>query len=90
MKAKILTLAAILMISANFANASNEVRSFSIKDIKGKVIEIQVIVENFVENFDFDTKVIFREVKQKENGQQDMLDIRPFIKPEKEIEEELF
>ena len=90
MKAKILTLAAILMISVNFANASTEVKSYTIKDIKGKVLEIQVIVENFVENFDFDTKVIFREVKQKENGQQDMLDIRPFIKPEKEIEEELF
>ncbi len=90
MKAKILTLAAILMISANFANASTEVKSLRIKDVKGKVLEIQVIVENFVENFDFDTKVIFREVKQKENGQQDMLDIRPFIKPEKEIEEELF
>jgi hypothetical protein len=90
MKAKILTLAAILMISVNFANASNEVRSFKIKDIKGKVLEIQVIVENFAENFDFDTKVIFRQVKQKENCQQEMLDIRPFIKPEKEVEEELF
>ena len=90
MKAKILTLAAILMISVNFANASNEVRSFNIKDIKGKVLEIQVIVENFMETFDFDTKVIFREVKQKENGRQEMLDIRPFIKPEREVEEELF
>ncbi len=90
MKAKILTLAAILMISVNFANASTEVKSYTIKDIKGKVLEIQVIVENFMETFDFDTKVIFREVKQKENGQQEMLDIRPFIKPEREVEEELF
>ena len=90
MKAKILTLAAILMISVNFANASTEVKSYTIKDIKGKVLEIQVIVENFMETFDFDTKVIFREVKQKENGQQEMLDIKPFIKPEREVEEELF
>jgi hypothetical protein len=90
MKAKILTLAAILMISANFANASNAVRSFKTIDIKGKIYEIQVKVENLNETFEFDTKVIFREVKQKENGQQEMLDIRPFIKPEKEVEEELF
>ncbi len=90
MKAKILTLAAILMISANFANASNVVRSFRTIDIKGNTFEIQVKVENLKETFEFDTKVIFREVKQKRNGQQEMLDIRPFIKPEKELEEELF
>ena len=90
MKAKILTLAAILMISANFANASNAVRSFRTIDIKGKIYEIQVKIENLNETFEFDTKVIFREVKQKRNGQQEMLDIRPFIKPEKELEEELF
>ena len=90
MKAKILTLAAILMISANFANASNAVKSFRTIDIKGKTFEIQVKVENLKETFEFDTKVIFREVKQKRNGQQEMLDIRPFIKPEKELEEELF
>ena len=90
MKAKILTLAAILMISANFANASNAVRSFRTIDIKGKIYEIQVKIENLNETFEFDTKVIFREVKQKENGQQEMLDIKPFIKPEREVEEELF
>lgn len=90
MKAKILTLAAILMISANFANASKAAKSFKMVDIKGKIYEIQVKVENLNETFEFDTRVIFKEVTQKENGQQEMLDIRPFIKPEKEVEEELF
>ena len=84
MKNTILTLASILFINLNIM--ASEIRTMKIVDNLGRHFNIEIKIE-LIENekFEFDTKEVFNDIK-KENG---LIDIRPFIKPEKEIEEDL-
>lgn len=86
MKNRILTFAAITLMSINLASADNY-RTLRISDLLGRTMEIFVKVENVQETFEFDTREVFNEVKR--NGETQMIDITPFIKPEKEVEENL-
>lgn len=86
MKNRILTFAAITLMSINLASADNY-RTLRVSDLLGRTMEIFVKVENVQESFEFDTREVFNEVKR--NGETQMIDITPFIKPEKEVEENL-
>ena len=86
MKNKVLTFAAITLMSITLASANNY-RTLKISDRLGRTMEIFVKVENVQETFEFDTREVFNQVKR--NGEKQMIDIKPFIKPEKEVEENL-
>lgn len=79
----------ILILSILFINLNimaSESKTIRIIDNLGRYFNIEVKTEkDVVEKFEFNTKEIFNDIK-KEN---DLIDIRPFVKPEKEIEEEL-
>lgn len=86
MKNRILTFAAITLMSISLASADNH-RTLKISDMLGRTMEIFVKAETIQETFEFDTREVFNQVKR--NGQTQMIDITPLIKPEKEIEEDL-
>jgi hypothetical protein len=86
MKTRIITLAASLLFSLTAVKAEN-FKTFRIYDRLGSAMEVIMKVENIQEEFDFDTKEVFEEVKN-ENSYV-LQDITPFIKPEQEIAEEL-
>ncbi|MFW6290275.1 MAG: hypothetical protein ACOC0R_04840 [Mariniphaga sp.] len=84
MKTRILTLAALFLMTANIVSADN-FRTFKMSDRMGRTFEVFTKIEsNIQETFEFDTREVFEEVKQ-ENNQ--MIDITPFIKPEREVKE---
>ncbi len=85
MKTRILTLAALFLMTANIVSADN-FRTFKMSDRMGRTFEVFTKIEsNIQETFEFDTREIFEEVKKQENNQ--MIDITPFIKPEREVKE---
>lgn len=84
MKTIILTLATILFINLNTI-ASGNYKSIRMIDNLGRQFNIEIKIEYIEEVFNFDTKKVFEENKKT----YELIDIRPFIKPEKEIDEEL-
>ena len=85
MKNTILTLASILFINLNIM--ASETKTIRIVDHLGKIFNIEIKVELVEsETFQFDTKEVFNNNNVKND---DLIDIRPFIKPEKEVEEDL-
>jgi len=86
MKTRIITFAASLLISVSTVNAEN-FKTFKIYNRLGCALEVIMKVENIQEEYDFDTKEIFEEVKNENTFV--LTDITPFIKPEKEVSEEL-
>ena len=86
MKTKILTIAAIFAMSIGTLAADNY-RSFKMADRLGRTMEIFVKIENIQETFGFDTREVFNEIKNSEKQQ--MIDITPFVKQEREAEENL-
>lgn len=89
MKAKIFTLGIILALSFNIASASNNFRILKLTKACGQVMDITIKIETLQEELDINTFEIFQRSKQ-EQKQSNLIDIKPFIKPEKELEEELF
>jgi hypothetical protein len=75
-----------LILTASVASADNY-RKIKIADHLGRSLEIVVKNENIQETFHFNTLEIFREIKKEKT--KEMIDITPFIKPEKEVEENL-
>jgi hypothetical protein len=73
-----------LILTATAASADNY-RKIKIADNLGRSLEILIKIETITETFHFNTVEIFAEIK-KEKTQQ-MIDITPFIIPEKEVEE---
>lgn len=86
MKTKLFTLAILFLLTLNFVSAENY-RVLKISDNLGHTMNILSKVETIQDNFDFDTRVIFKEIKGQCNQQ--ILDITPFIKPEAEVVEDL-
>ncbi|TVQ16470.1 MAG: hypothetical protein EA361_04120 [Bacteroidetes bacterium] len=85
MKTRILTFAALFLMTASIATADN-FRSFKMSDRLGRTIEVLTKVENNIqETFEFNTREVFDEVKKSNNNQ--MIDITPFVKPEREVKE---
>jgi hypothetical protein len=70
---------AILCHSRNYT-------TFKISDHLGRTMEVFVKTENIEENFEFNTREIFNELKS--NCKADMIDLTPFIKPEMEVIED--
>lgn len=86
MKTRILTIAAIFAMSIGTLAADNY-RSFKMADRLGRTMEIFVKVENIQETFGFDTREVFCQIRSNENRQ--LIDITPFVKQEREVEEDL-
>jgi hypothetical protein len=82
MKTKILTFAALFLMTFSIASADN-FRSFKMSDRFGRTMEVLVKVEQIQETFNFNTREVFNEVKKSQNPQ--LIDIAPFVKPEKEV-----
>jgi len=86
MKTRIITFAALILFTTAVASAENY-RTFSMPDLLGKTIQVFIKVEMDQNDFEFDSKQIFKEIQRE--GQSKMIDVRPFIKPEKEVDEEI-
>ncbi len=85
MKTRILTFAALFLMTASIVTADN-FRSFKISDRMGRTFEVLTKVEsNIQETFEFNTRDVFEEVKKNDSSQ--MIDIKPFVKQEREIKE---
>ena len=85
MKNTILTLASILFINLNIM--ASETKTIRIVDHLGKIFNIEIKVELVEsETFQFNTKEVFNNNTVKNDG---LIDIKPFIKLEKEVEEDL-
>lgn len=85
MKTRILTFAALFLMTVNFVSADN-FKSFKITDRLGRTFEVLTKMEsNIQESFEFSTREVFEEVKKQESNQ--IIDITPFIKPEREVKE---
>jgi hypothetical protein len=85
MKTKIITIAAVILMSTGIAQSANNFRMFKIHDALGNTFCITMKEDKVNETLEFDTKAVFNNLK-KENTVQ-MIDIRPFVKQEKEVEE---
>ncbi len=86
MKTRMITFASLLILSVTVATAAN-FKTLKMSDHLGRSMDILIKVENIKESFDFDTRKIFKEETCKNSIE--TLDIRPFIKPEMEVEENL-
>ncbi len=86
MKTKLITLATLFILTLSSASAE-KLSILKISDQMGRTISICIKNEQISETFEFDTKVVFNQIKR--NHQTETLDITPFIKPEKEVEEDL-
>jgi hypothetical protein len=75
-----------LILTASVASADNY-RKIKIADQLGRSIEILVKWENINETFHFSTLEVFNEIKSE--TKREMIDIKPFIIPEAEVEEDL-
>lgn len=87
MKTKIFTLATILMLSFTMANASTKVKVLKIVINNSEEFYLPIKEEALIETFDFEASKYASSIKEK-NTQKEWIDIRPFVKPEKELEEE--
>lgn len=87
MKAKISTLAALLFLSIGIAEANTNSRTLRMILQNNQEIIILQKEETLIETELDEKGYIFSEEVQ-QNEKNEWIDIRPFVKPEKEIEEE--
>ena len=80
MKKGIATFTIILLMSILSNLSATETKKFSFVDLYGNIFNIEVKIETVNESEDF----IF-EIKEEKT---EMIDIKPFIKVEKEVEED--
>jgi hypothetical protein len=85
MKTTFITLATLFILSLSTATAENYT-TFKISDHLGRTMEVFVKTEKIEENFAFNTREIFIELKS--NCKTEMIDLTPFIKPETEVIED--
>jgi hypothetical protein len=85
MKTKIIAIAAVILMSTGIAQSANNSRMLKIYDALGNTFCITMKEDKINETLEFDTKAVFDKLK-KENAVQ-MIDIRPFVKQEKEVVE---
>jgi hypothetical protein len=86
MKTTFITLASIFILSASVFSAENYT-TLQISDHMGRTMEVFVKIEQIQDNYDFDTRAIFKKSKTVCSGE--LIDITPFVKPELEVKEDL-
>lgn len=85
MKNIFLTLTIAFSLSTLASNAGNHSNMLKIYDISGKTFCITMKADTANDSFEFDTKVVFHHLKSATPNER--VDIRPFVKPEKEVDE---